>query len=232
MIVHSPRKSLPEKVIEFVKTFNSKHIFVNIEYEVDELRRDIRVHALAKDHAIHANFSHDRCVVEPGRLASQAGKPYSVSFFHSPLITSAHCPQVYSPWLKSWTAAIVAAPGALLSAALPLSNPSSTESTVPFAALFSTPIPDSIPGFECHDREKMTELYPAGSEAAGQIANRFFVTKARASQVGDASPLSDGAQSANKDSRLNLYHEQRDRADIDSSSRIRYAQKRWSDSHD
>jgi deoxyribodipyrimidine photo-lyase len=54
-------------------------VYANIEYEVDELRRDIAVCKLAKDHRIITSFVHDKLVVEPGLLSTKQGKPYTVS---------------------------------------------------------------------------------------------------------------------------------------------------------
>ena len=59
---------------------NAIRLFANIEYEVDELRRDITVCNLAKDKGILPNFCHDKLIVEPGLLVTKQGKPYTVRF--------------------------------------------------------------------------------------------------------------------------------------------------------
>ncbi len=53
-------------------------MFANIEYEVDELRRDITVCSLAKERGILSTFVHDKLIVEPGSLSTKQGKPYTV----------------------------------------------------------------------------------------------------------------------------------------------------------
>lgn len=53
-------------------------LFANIEYEVDELRRDTSVCKLSKADGIQATFVHDKCVLEPGVLATKQGKVYTV----------------------------------------------------------------------------------------------------------------------------------------------------------
>lgn len=58
---------------------NAIRVYANIEYEVDELRRDITVCKLAKDNGIIATFVHDKLVVEPGLLSTKQSKPYTVS---------------------------------------------------------------------------------------------------------------------------------------------------------
>jgi deoxyribodipyrimidine photo-lyase len=59
---------------------NAVRLFANIEYEVDELRRDITVCKLAKDNGILPNFVHDKLIVEPGLLFTKQGKPYGVRY--------------------------------------------------------------------------------------------------------------------------------------------------------
>jgi hypothetical protein len=38
-----------------------------------------------------------------------------------------------------------------------------------YRTLFTIPIPESLPGFECVDAEKMEVLWPAGIDAARQV---------------------------------------------------------------
>jgi len=59
---------------------NAVRLFANIEYEVDELRRDITVCKLAKDNGILPNFVHDKLIVDPGLLSTKQGKPYAVRY--------------------------------------------------------------------------------------------------------------------------------------------------------
>lgn len=91
----------------------------------------------------------------------------------------------------------------------------------------------------------MKEFWPAGTEAASQVSatnnihnfselniivfsaqmlDRFLNTKARISQIGEVSPLAEGAVSSAKDSRISQYAEGRNRVDLDTSSRLRFAQ--------
>lgn len=52
---------------------------------------------------------------------------------------------------------------------------------------------------------------------------RFLKTEARSSQVGDASPLSKGVRKASNNSgRMDRYKDDRNRCDLDSSSRMRF----------
>lgn len=53
-------------------------MFANIEYEVDELRRDIATVRSGREKGIDVQCVHDRLVVPPGRILSKVGKPMSV----------------------------------------------------------------------------------------------------------------------------------------------------------
>ena len=80
------RLQIPRRLIEEVfPDLGANHVFCNIEYEVDELRRDIATVKKGREKGIDVVCLHDRLVVPPGRIVSQAGKPMSV----------------YSPWQRS-----------------------------------------------------------------------------------------------------------------------------------
>lgn len=107
-------------------------------------------------------------------------------------------------------------------------NPLKTRSDSRFSELFAPHhgIPTSLPGFELssEDRDVMTELFPAGTESARKMLHAFIHTKARKSQM-DVPPLNPGAEEggatrANGSSRLGIYHQERDFADRDSTSRL------------
>ena len=70
--------------MQLLEHYKATHVFGNIEYEVDELRRDIKVAELCAGSDKQAIFIADKLVVEPGKLKTQQGKAYGV----------------YSPWLR------------------------------------------------------------------------------------------------------------------------------------
>ena len=53
-------------------------MFANMEYEVDELRRDLEVLALSKEKGIQPHYLHDRCIIEPGLIKTKDGKAHAV----------------------------------------------------------------------------------------------------------------------------------------------------------
>jgi deoxyribodipyrimidine photo-lyase len=77
--IHSPRVTLPSRIISLLKSFGALHLFANFEYELDELRRDITVCNLAKEDGMQVHLFHDRCVVEPGPIKTGEGRTYTVS---------------------------------------------------------------------------------------------------------------------------------------------------------
>lgn len=77
-ITYTPRRTIPAKLVALLQEWKTGIMYANIEHEVDELRRDIKVTNLANAAGISAVFCQDRCVVEPFQLTTQQGKPYAV----------------------------------------------------------------------------------------------------------------------------------------------------------
>lgn len=204
----TPRKKIPEKVLALVNTFGCKRIYANIEYEVDELRRDIELCKLARPLGIQVNLRHNKSIIEPGVLyAPSSGKAYAV----------------YSPYRKLWLKTANANLAHYLGAPEhPDANEPSVRESSTFGHLFATEIPASIPGFELDDTDKakMAEIWPEGEERAREILLRFLSTKARSTQLGAVDPLAPGAQDVLKHNRIVKYGDDRDRADKDTTSRL------------
>lgn len=58
--------------------WNVKQIFGNFEYELDEVRRDLKFCKLAKEAGMRTTLVHDKCVVDPGLCRTKQGKVYTV----------------------------------------------------------------------------------------------------------------------------------------------------------
>lgn len=79
IITHSPRKTLPDRVISILRNWGARQVFANIEHEVDELRRDIRVCELAmQEGGLQCTFIHDKCIIPPGSVRTKEGRTYAV----------------------------------------------------------------------------------------------------------------------------------------------------------
>ncbi|PVF94744.1 hypothetical protein CPB86DRAFT_867531 [Serendipita vermifera] len=201
---HTPRKSLPQKVIELVRSWGSKSLYANLEYEIDEVRRDLQVLEQAKEWGVYCDFYEDKLIVPPYKVSTMQGKQFSV----------------YSPWLRAWKAYVDGHPECLAEASAVQANASNVRNDTNLGPLFEITIPNSLPGFELEDAAKMEELWPAGTEAARDILHRFLATKYRKGQL-DVSPLNKGSVTVDKkDTRLGKYGENRAKVDGDTSSRI------------
>ncbi|EJD53741.1 hypothetical protein AURDEDRAFT_141740 [Auricularia subglabra TFB-10046 SS5] len=210
VLTHATRRSLPDKVLSLVSSdWRAVALFANIEHEVDELRRDIRVLELLRRAHVQCTFVHDRCVVPPGLLETKAGKQYAV----------------YSPWLKEWSAYVNKHLDSCTGHAPdPRPNDISVKEDARWKGVFeSTPV-DVLEGWECADKKEMEEYWPAGTDAALQMIERFFHCDSTPQQLGAVDPLrvKPGTYSAGSGDRgrLECYDEERDHADRDSTSRI------------
>ena len=63
-------------VVDLLGQWNTKELYVDIEYEVDELRRDMKIPELENQGGIKCTSIHGKLLVEPG---TQQGKPFTVS---------------------------------------------------------------------------------------------------------------------------------------------------------
>jgi deoxyribodipyrimidine photo-lyase len=73
------RLGIPRKLINDVfPDLKANHVYLNMEYEVDELRRDIATVKYGKEKGIQVVCLHDRLVLPPGKVLSQKGKPISI----------------------------------------------------------------------------------------------------------------------------------------------------------
>ncbi|KAH8999252.1 DNA photolyase, FAD-binding/Cryptochrome [Lactarius akahatsu] len=202
---HASRRTLPSYVVSFLQSVNATRLFANIEYEVDELRRDITVCNLANEAGILPTLVHDKLIVEPGLLSTKQGKPYSV----------------FSPFQRQWLAAINKNPNQYLAEAVsPSANPPTVRDHPILGKMFSSEVPSRVEGFQCLDKHQMAVIWPAGMDAAREMLRRFLRTKSRHTQSGLADPLGEGAETSEKKSRAMAYKDDRDRADRDSTSRL------------
>ncbi|KAK0353684.1 DNA photolyase phr1 [Friedmanniomyces endolithicus] len=158
------RREVPGHMLHKFEEWGAKHIFCNIEYEVDELRREAKLVKRCLDKGVSFTAVHDDVVVPPGTLKSGAGKQYSV----------------YSPWLKAWTKHLHEHPHLLEASSPPTPNPPTARKTFP--TLFSSPIPEAPPNkyLPPETRTHLAHLWPAGEHAALTRLDHYLTTKASA----------------------------------------------------
>jgi deoxyribodipyrimidine photo-lyase len=151
------RKAIPGRILELLEDWGASHLFANIEYEVDELRRETKMVRSCLDKGIAMDVVPDTCVVSPGELSSGTGKQYSV----------------YTPWFRAWIAYIHKHESVLDLFAAPSRNPDSARKI--FAKLFNSKIPDAPENKKLTDEEKkrFRSMWPPGEHEAHQRLQRF-----------------------------------------------------------
>ncbi|EED20432.1 deoxyribodipyrimidine photo-lyase Phr1, putative [Talaromyces stipitatus ATCC 10500] len=158
------RRNIPERIGELCEQWGASHLFANIEYEVDELRREAKLVRLLADKGIAFETAHDSCVVTPGALQSQQGKQYAV----------------YSPWYRAWMGylhqhgdhnlRVLEPPG---------KNHESARSH--FGDLFDSQIPGASENRRLSDEEKQRfeKMYPEGEQEARKRLDEFITTRVK-----------------------------------------------------
>ncbi len=151
------RRNIPSRIAELMEAWGASHLYANMEYEVDELRREVKLVRMLAEKGICVEVLHDTCVVPPGRLQSGSGKQYAV----------------YTPWFRSWMAHLHENPEVLELCAPPLRNAESARSV--FGQLFNSDIPTIITNKKLADEEagRLRTLWPAGEHEAKKRLDAF-----------------------------------------------------------
>ena len=151
------RKKIPDRILELLEEWGASHMYTNMEYEVDELRREAHLVRDLAENGKAFEAVHDTCVVPPGSLHTGAGKQYAV----------------YSPWFRAWIAHIHENLDLIELFDPPEKNPSSARKT--FKGLFDCPIPDAPESKSLTDEEKkrFRSFWPAGEHEASDRLDKF-----------------------------------------------------------
>jgi deoxyribodipyrimidine photo-lyase len=156
------RKQLPARLIELCKEWGTSHVYCNIEYEVDELRREATLTGTCLEQGISFNAVHDTCVVDPGEIQSGSGGQMAV----------------YTPWWRKWCAYINSNPSKCLDAyASPTKNPS--EARKKYSSLFDTTIPTApkSKSLTAEEKKRFETMWPAGEDEAMDRLKKFISTR-------------------------------------------------------
>jgi deoxyribodipyrimidine photo-lyase len=151
------RKKIPGRILELLGEWGASHLFANVEYEVDELRREASMVRPFLEKGIAMDVVPDTCVVSPGELASGTGKQYSV----------------YSPWFRAWVAYIHGHSEVLNLFDEPRKNPEGARKK--FAKLFESRIPSAPENKKLSEEEKkrFRSMWPPGEHEARERLKRF-----------------------------------------------------------
>ena len=166
-------------MMDFVKKHNISHIYANFEYEINELRRDIKLLKRVQDEKDLAfTIKHDQTVIEPLVLRTGGGGPH----------------KVFTPYHKAWLSQVRANPDLLNTYDAPSANDKSASSNL--KELFDSKIP-SLPSskqFASKDEEKSIRgLWPAGHAAAFQRLEKFLKSKVKTYAADRSTPAKDAS---------------------------------------
>ncbi|KAF2151698.1 putative Deoxyribodipyrimidine photo-lyase [Myriangium duriaei CBS 260.36] len=152
------RKTVPSRLLELCQAWGANHIYCNMEYEVDELRREEKLTRMGLEKGIALDVLHDDVCIAPGRLATGAGKQFSV----------------YSPWYRAWCAHLNAHPYLLAESPQPETNPDSARKD--FKDIFDMkfpPIPENK-RLDKDEERRFAKFWPAGEHEAMDRLDKFL----------------------------------------------------------
>jgi deoxyribodipyrimidine photo-lyase len=173
------RNKVPDRVLVLMEQWGSRHLFANMEYEVDELRREADMVHDFSENGKSFEVVHDTCVVPPGQLHSGSGNQYAV----------------YTPWYRAWIAHIHADLELLELFDPPCQNPGTARKK--FKELFNCPIPEAPSNKRLTDEEKQRfgSMWPAGEHAAATRLDKFCEERISGYSDNRNFPADDGTSS-------------------------------------
>eukprot|EP00762_Andalucia_godoyi_P004134 ANDGO_06350.mRNA.1 Deoxyribodipyrimidine photo-lyase len=147
------RAGIPDAVLRLCMQHGIKHVCLNIEYEVDELRRDEELARLCNGKGIAIHQYHDQCIVPPTSLFTKEGKTYTM----------------FSPFRKSWYRHLSENPE--LTTVNPVPHPLVGN---PFrASVQSSDIPSDLGSHTESVSASIRQLWEAGEDHAQQLLDQF-----------------------------------------------------------
>ncbi|KAL8424148.1 hypothetical protein RB596_004113 [Gaeumannomyces avenae] len=173
------RRQVPQRLLDLLEDWGVSHLFANMEYEVDELRREAQLVRMLAENGKSMEVVHDTCIVPPGCLESGTGKQYAV----------------YSPWFRAWLKYTASNPKLVELAEAPQKNPASARAK--FSHLFESEVPQA-PDTKVLDpdsRDRLRQLWPAGEHEARKRLEAFCKTRIGQYAAERNFPAGDGTSS-------------------------------------
>ncbi|KAF2202242.1 Cryptochrome/photolyase FAD-binding domain-containing protein [Delitschia confertaspora ATCC 74209] len=153
------RKDYVPVLETFIRSNGVTDVFANYEYEIDELRRDIKFVTDMAGEDIVVEIFHDQTVVEPGTMLTGAGTPM----------------KVFTPYHRAWTALVKHNPELLDMVPPPEKNDPSVLPQI--QSLFGSEVPKPHRDNEFaspEDKARIRNLWPAGHAAGLQRMESFL----------------------------------------------------------
>ena len=133
-----------EAVVRHAKKNECQSVFVNREYEVNELKRDARAERNCQASGIDFRRFHDRVIVPPCEITTKDGRFYCV----------------FTPYKKVWN-----------TKAIDFGQPLLCPARQPKIPIEPSPIPQQLGRYQIHD--SLESLWPAGEAEANKRLTRF-----------------------------------------------------------
>ncbi|KAL8787557.1 MAG: hypothetical protein Q9213_002119 [Squamulea squamosa] len=149
------RKDIVPSALRFMEENKISHVFGNYEYEVDELRRDIKF-VQQSDNRWHISIHHDQTVIEPGTMTTGSGGPM----------------KVFSPFHRAWLAEVKASPN-LLDTVPPPAKVEANQDPSLFGSKIPS-LPDNKKFASDEERDRIRSLWPAGHSAGMARMDTFL----------------------------------------------------------
>lgn len=157
------RKAIPNRIFELCDKWAASHLYTNIEYEVDELRREALMTRTGMEKGVAVYAVPDLCVIAPGEISSGTGNQYSV----------------YSPWYRAWIAYLHTHPHHLDLFDPPAKNPEDARRI--FKDLFGCEIPKAPENKRLTGEEmkRFRSMWPPGEHEARERLSKFLSEKVK-----------------------------------------------------
>lgn len=152
------RSGIVPKLVEFVMKYDAQRVFANLEYEIDEIRRDIKVVEMSGDAGWSFELHHDQTIMEPGLLCTGAGKPM----------------KIFTPYHKVWLEEIKATPSLLDIVPTPEKNSKAARKEL--SDLFDIEIPKAPKekSMAKDEQGRIRKFWPAGHDEAAKRMREFI----------------------------------------------------------
>ena len=179
------RKAMPNRIFELCDKWGASHLYTNIEYEVDELRREALMTRTGLEHGVAVYAVPDSCVVAPGEISSGTGNQYSVysPWFVRPFYSNLG-DYLGLRWLtdvfvryRAWIAYLHTHPHQLDLFDPPVKNPEDARRT--FKDLFKCEIPEAPENksLNSEERKRFRSMWPPGEHEARERLGKFLSEK-------------------------------------------------------
>ncbi|KAJ3125953.1 hypothetical protein HK098_008033 [Nowakowskiella sp. JEL0407] len=156
-------KNVDEIIEKVVADFSIQHVYWNIEYEVDEAKRDARIKKKLEKLGVTVKEHHDQCVVKPDMLSTKQGKPYSV----------------YTPFKKSWFEYVKLYAKTLQEFPPPEANVTQFPPSIADQIAKNSILPPHFPSQPLSetDTAKFRTMYPPGEINAKELLDNFLAQR-------------------------------------------------------